>query len=204
MSLVIAIKENNRIYLGCDSQVTSGGTRTTLQNQNNYKVWKVNGTDHCIMASVGNFRDACVVRTMFDLVTDYDVYKKRVNFDFVVNSVVPEIIERLKEAHYIADSGVFMGMDSSWLFAYEDKLFEIASDGSVLEIEDFVAIGSGKKEAIGSLLSTNGQEPEKRIITAIKAGAASDIYVDYPIIITDTKKTAFKVITEETEKKFTK
>ena len=35
MSVVVAIKENGRVYLGCDSQATKGGTRTTLKNPKN-------------------------------------------------------------------------------------------------------------------------------------------------------------------------
>ena len=40
MSVVVAIKKDGIIYMGADSQVTKGGTRTTLSNPNNYK--------HCI------------------------------------------------------------------------------------------------------------------------------------------------------------
>ena len=29
MSVVVAIKENGKVYIGADSQVTKGGTRTT-------------------------------------------------------------------------------------------------------------------------------------------------------------------------------
>lgn len=204
MSVVVAIKKDGKIYMGCDSQITSGGTRTTLKNSNNYKIWKVLGVENCLMGSVGNLRDACVIRTMDDLVTEYNVYCKHISFDFVVNKIVPDIIERLQKAHYIKNEGVFEGMDSSFLFAFEDQLYEIHNDGCVLEIEDFIAIGSGKNEAVGSLLSTDGQEPEERIIKAIKASAANDIYVDYPIIMTNTKDTEFEVITEKNEKTYLK
>ena len=43
MSVVVAIKENKKIDIGADSQVTRGGTRRTLRNPNNYKVWKIKG-----------------------------------------------------------------------------------------------------------------------------------------------------------------
>ena len=36
-----------------------------------------------------------------------------------------------------------------------------------------------------------------RIKKAIKASAASDIYVDYPIVITDTESCEFKVFYEK-------
>jgi len=202
MSVVVAIKENGKVYFGCDSQVTSGGCRTTLKNPNNYKIWKVNDVDNCIMGSVGALRDACVVRTMDNLVTDYNIFKHHISFDFVVNKVVPDIREKLEEAKYLKKEAPFTYMDSVYLFAYQDQLYLIGEDCSVIEIEDYVAIGSGKNEAIGSLVSTDGEEPVSRIIRAIKASAANDIYVDYPIIITDTETNKFAVITEKNEKDF--
>ena len=204
MSVIVAIKENGKIYFGCDSQVTTGGTRTTLKNFNNYKIWKVKGVENCLMGCVGALRDACVIRTMDDLITDYDVYKGNIDFDFVVNRIVPDIIKRLKDAKYLKEDGLFEFMDSSYLFSYKDSLYQIGGDGSVIEVEDYIATGSGSKEAIGSLLSTEGQNPEERIIKAIKASAASDIYVDYPIILSNTDTTEFEVITENNEKKYLK
>ena len=93
-------------------------------------------------------------------------------------------------------------MDSSFLFAYKDQLFMINSDGCVIEIDDYVAIGSGAQEAIGSLLSTEGQGARRRIVKAIKASAANDIYVDYPIILADTSNTEFEIVTEKNENKY--
>lgn len=83
-------------------------------------------------------------------------------------------------------------------------MFLIDRDLCVLEINDYVAIGSGSPEAIGSLLSTEGEYPKTRIIKAIKASAANDIYVDYPIVLTDTETTKFDIVTEESESVFTK
>ena len=74
MSVVVAIKSGDKVYIGADSQVTKGGTRTTLHNPNNYKVWKVDGADHALMAHVGAVRDANVVRLMSGIIDDYDVY----------------------------------------------------------------------------------------------------------------------------------
>ncbi len=203
MSVVVAIKEGNKIYMGSDSQTTKGGTRTTLHNPNNYKIWKVDGSDNCLMAHVGNVRDANVVRLMRNVIDDYDEFYKRVDYRFVVKYLVPEIVKSLQEAHYLKLDGDYLGfMDSSYLFAYKDKLFSINSDGCVIEVDDYVAIGSGACEAIGSLLSTKGESPVKRIIKAIKASATNDIYVDYPIIITDTHSTKFDVITEKNEDKY--
>ena len=93
-------------------------------------------------------------------------------------------------------------MDSELLFAYQDMLFVISQDGTVIEVDDCCSIGSCASEAIGSLSSTIGKSPEERIIKAIKASAAHDIYVDYPIVLSDTESTKFSIITEVEEEKF--
>lgn len=204
MSVVVAIKEGNKIYVGSDSQVTRGGTRATLKNPNNYKIWKVKGVDNCLMAHVGNVRDANVIRLMDGLVTNYNVYMNHVDYEFVVKKVVPDIYSELKNAGYLKDEQYFDHMDSRFLFIYKDQLYMINSDGCVLEVDDYVAIGSGEDQAIGSLLSTEKESPEIRIIKAIKASAASDIYVDYPIILTNSETTEFSVINETDEKRYLK
>lgn len=204
MSVVVAIKQNGKVYMGCDSQVTKGWSRSTLKNPNNYKIWKVLGTDNCLMAHVGTVRDANVVRLIDGLISDYDVYTERVGYSFVVNRVVPTIINELKERGYVKKDDYFNYMNSSFLFAYKDQLYAISSDGCVIEIDDYVAIGSGEDTAIGSLNSTIGEDPVTRIIKAIKSSATSDIYVDYPIILTDSEQTEFTVVTESNEKEFLK
>ena len=203
MSVVVAIKHEGKIYMGSDSQVTKGGTRTTLSNPNNFKIWKIQGAENALMGHVGNLRDANIVRLMDGVIDDYDEFCDRVNFKFVVKYLVPEIISNLTRAKFLKVKDEHVDyLDSSFLFAYKDKLFLISSDCSVIEIDDCVAIGSGSQEAIGSLLSTEGDEPVTRIIKAIRASAANDIYVDYPIIISDTEECNFKVITEASISKY--
>ena len=97
MSVVVAIKKDGIIYMGADSQVTRGGTRTSLSNPNNYKIWKVKGVDNCLMAHVGSLREACVIRVMNDLVREIDVYHECVDFEYVVRRIVPAIIDELRD-----------------------------------------------------------------------------------------------------------
>ena len=195
MSVVVAVKEGNKIYVGADSQVTCGSTRTTLANPNNYKIWKVGNTDHCLMAHVGMVRDANRVR-LLDFISDYDVYKDSINYRYVVENVVPAIVESLDNAKFIDKNKLENGIDSFFLFIYKDRIYSIGADLSVLEVNDYIAIGSGCNQALGSLLSTEGENTKERIIKAIKASAASDIYVDYPIVLIDSDKMKFEVINE--------
>lgn len=196
MSVIVAIKHEGKVYIGADSQCTKGGTRRTLSNPNNYKIWQVQGAANCIMGHVGVVRDANIIRVAEDLIPEIYQLKDQVDFKLMVRRVVPFIQQELEEYKAI-DKSSRLHMDSSFILAYKDKLFTISSNGTVIEVDDYCAIGSGESEALGSLLSTESLNPMDRIKTAIKASAANDIYVDYPIVIGDTSTDTFKVFYEK-------
>lgn len=197
MSVVVAIKKDGVIFIGADSQTTRGKTKLTLTNKNNFKIWKVNGAENCLMAHVGVLRDACLVRTIDNLVRDIDVFRDYIDYQYVIERIVPMIVDRLVEFKFIKSSDKFDGFESSFLFAFKDKLFLINYDCSVVEIDDFVAIGSGESEAFGSLLTTQDEEDVySRIEKAILASSNHDIYVQFPIVISNTDTTEFNVISQ--------
>ena len=199
MSVVVAIKKDGIIYMGADSQVSRGGTRTTLSNPNNYKIWAVRAVDNCLMGSVGTLRANNIMKVADSLIPEIVDIKNAVSFGFIVKSLVPRMFDELDEYKVLAkDSEDAIHMDADFLFAYHDTLYHISRYGSVIEVDDFYAIGSGANEALGSLLSTvDEKDPVERIKTAIKASATHDIYVDYPIIISNTEDTEFKVYYEK-------
>ena len=196
MSVVVAIKENGKIVMGADSQCTKGGTRRSLSNPNNYKIWKVLDSENCLLGHVGLVREANIIRVARGLIPEIAQLKGNVDFSFVVKRLVPTMFEELEDYRIIKKDDSPPHFESSFLFAYKDKLFYISSNGTVIEIDDYCTIGSGECEAVGSLLSTEGDPPEERIKKAIKASAANDLYVDYPIVITDTESAEFKVFYE--------
>lgn len=196
MSVVVAIKRDNKIYIGADSQVTKGWTRSSLSNPNNYKVWKVDGVDNCLMAHCGTVSEANVIKVAEKLVPEVNVLKNTVDFKCMVKNVVPSIFKELKNANFECSRDGHPAMHSEFLFAYKDKLFNIGGDGCVIEVDDYCAIGSGSEPALGSLLTTENEIPEERIKKAIKASATSDIFVDYPIIMIDTDGMEFRVFEE--------
>ena len=199
MSVVVAIKKDGIIYMGADSQATKGGTRTTLSNPNNYKIWALPDTNNALMGSVGTLRTANVIRVTYDLVPEIVDLKDAVDFRFVVKNLVPHMMDELNDYELLLrNKNDTPDMGASFLFAYHDRLYSIDYYGCVLEVDDFCAIGSGASEALGSLLSSKDmKDPIERIKMAIKASAAHDLYVDYPIIISNTEDTRFKVYYEK-------
>ena len=199
MSVVVAIKKDGIIYMGADSQVSRGGTRTTLSNPNNYKIWAVRDVDNCLMGSVGTLRANNIIKVANDFIPEIVDIKNAVDFRFVVRHLVPRLMEELDDYNaLLKDKDDIPNMDADFLFAYHDRLYSISRYGSVIEIDDFCAIGSGACEALGSLLSSvSVEDPVERIKMAIKASAAHDLYVDYPIVISNTNDTQFKVYYEK-------
>ena len=199
MSVVVAIKKDGIIYMGADSQVSCGGTRSTLSNPNNYKIWAMRDVEGCLMGSVGTLRANNIIKVADDLIPEIVELKDAVSFRFVVKHFVPRLMEELEDYKVLTkDRDGVTHMDASFLLAYRDRLYSIERYGSVIEVDDFCAIGSGSCEALGSLLSSaNISDPIERIKMAIKASAAHDIYVDYPIVISNTKDTEFKVFYEK-------
>jgi ATP-dependent protease HslVU (ClpYQ) peptidase subunit len=199
MSVVIAIKKDGVIYMGADSQVSRGGTRSTLSNPNNYKIWSMRGVDNCLMGTVGNLRVNNVLKVEDGLIPPLTDLTGGVDFRFVVKEFIPHIMEVCNEYDLISkDRDGTSCMEAELLLAYHDRLYSIDRYGCVIEVDDFCAIGSGSGEAIGSLISSDKQlSPVERIKMAIKASAAHDIYVDYPIVISDTQSTDFKVFYEK-------
>lgn len=185
--------------MGADSQVSCGGTRSTLSNPNNYKIWAMSDIDNCLMGSVGTLRANNIIKVASDLIPEIVDLKGNVDFCFVVRHFVPRLMDELDEYKVLCKGkDDAPDMAASFLLAYHDRLYSIEHYGSVIEIDDFCAIGSGSCEALGSLLSSVGiDDPVERIKMAIKASAAHDIYVDYPIVMSNTKDTEYKVFYEK-------
>ena len=81
MSVIFAIKKDDVVYLGADSQVTRGGSRMSLSNPNNYKIWNVKSVENCLMGSVGSMRDTCAIRVINSLVREIDAIHGDGDFD---------------------------------------------------------------------------------------------------------------------------
>lgn len=193
MSVNIVLKDKNKVYLAVDSQSTKGGSKFIQTNINSIKMWKVDGVDSCYIAHTGDVRDACIIRTIDDLINPND----EIDYAYIVSKVKHKIVQELIDAEFIdVSDGYIEKTTSSFLIVYKNKAYAIETDLSVIEIEDYEAHGSGKYMATGSLASTVGEDPMTRIKKALKA-SCNNIYVDFPVYVVDTKSNEIITITEE-------
>lgn len=189
MSVIIAIKKDDVIYLGTDTRYSDGGNLISLLNENMLKIWKVEGRESCLMGQVGIQREASAIRACKDIIEE----TATIDFAYVVNYVEPRIREVLKEHEFIDVNDPYGTMKSRFILVSNDKMY-IIDRGSVLEYDDFVAIGSSECEAFGSLVSTqNEKNPEKRILEALRVSAMHDVYVGAPFVLIDSKTMKYKI-----------
>lgn len=196
MSVVVVIKKDKKIYLGADTQATRSGCKYQLNNLNNLKVWKVNHLENCFFGHAGRCRDACAIKGMDNFFKKTKEKKIKINYEFVVNMLMPAILEKLKSHYYVRIENDFLDeMESSFIFVYKDSAWLINSDCSVMEIEDYFALGSGSNEAIGSLITSEKKgNIRTRIVEAVKAASRNDIYVGGKIAFIDSSTNSIKII----------
>ena len=192
MSVVIAIKDDDKVYIAADSLCSSGSSKVTLSNPNNYKMWKTKGLENSIMCHTGNCRDIGIVR-FNNFIPEARALTGDIDMDFVQGQMIYDIFDALDSHGFLARDDDGPRMTSSFLFTYNDKIWELSSCSYVIEVDDYTAIGSGRDAAMGSLAGTVGEPIENRLIKAIVAASSIDMSVGYPIVITDTESCEFKL-----------
>lgn len=195
MSVVVAIKDGDKIWLGCDSQVTYGYIKDTLKSQN--KIWRVEKEDNLVMGLVGVCRDMDILSTAEDWIEDVAKLKDEVNFKYIVRKTVPKIFSELNKfgRMEIKDNQWFI--DSSVTFAYKNNAYQIGHNGEVMEIDDILISGSGRTLGIGAWNNLKDNKEigiKDKLVQVIKSACESDLYVNYPIVIMNTKDKEVEII----------
>ena len=179
MSLVIAIRDKDRVVLGADKQVSTGDTK----DHTSTKIWAVEELPGAIMGSVGAARCSQIIQ--YSNVIDKNLLTgNEVSTDFIICSLAPTIAAGLKQNGISLESKEEPSctiMPNAFIFAYEDKAWLIWHDLSVIELNNYFAIGPGSDVAKGALYATEDKNPFERIVTAIDAAADTTLFVDHGI-----------------------
>ncbi len=191
ISLIVAVKNGDKVTVACDTQLTSGGVKKLGLAESGHKVWHPNDYEDVVMGSSGTVREGCLMRT--NSIIDELVYKNEgINFKYIVNDLVSNMRELVKDEPDQEDTVGKLG--NSYILAVRDKIYHIFKDGAVLEVNDYTAIGSGANEAMASLSSTEELDIDERIEKAMIAGARNDVNVSFPVIVKTTDSIVYQVI----------
>lgn len=192
MSLIIAIKEKDRIILGADKQASTGSTKDHTAT----KIWEMSELEGALMGGVGSARASQIIQ--YSQVIDKN-FTGPINTEFVICALVPTIVATLKAngiATTASEEDSCTMIPNVFVFAYKDSAWVIWHDLSVVEISDYFAIGSGADVARGALFATKEKNPFERIVTCIDAAAESTLFVDdgIDLLTTETKSKDVKQI----------
>ena len=196
MSVIVAKKVRDGYIVAGDSQATAGDEKNTVN-----KLFKAYKDDDVIIGVVGTLRDANIMMTVSGLLDPNAIRRDELDLLSIILYTVPAIKKAIKEnEHAIIENGM-LEWDSQIILLYKDKCFEIDSDFSVMEIDEFGAIGSPSKYAKGayemvkkyrSMIKKSDREIVKDIV---KMTIDKTAYVGYPIKVLDnTKDKEFEVI----------
>lgn len=189
MSVVIAIKENNKIVMGCDGQISSYNLKQNTIKPFS-KIWKVKNINNAIMGGVGDYRNCQLISLMPFLMSAEDIINKNINYENIALKLFKNIYyflslnnrinkdEKGNEVNYI---------DNSFIFAYKNQAYLIDDVGDVFPIKDYLVIGSGTEIAIGNLENNKNKPAEERIRMAINACADKSLYINNDVEILKTK-----------------
>lgn len=190
MSVIIAIKDKvtGQIVVGCDNQVSCGSNKNNLTD-NSRKIWRYNNLPSIIIGGVGALRDIQLIQTSHDLINELDIYKLNVDYEYCVNKLFTKIWEILVSFNRVyrdSNGNLSNTIGSQFLIAFANKAFTFDYDGAVMEIDDYLVIGSGQDVATGVLENNKNKSPKVRIKEAINACAEKTLYVNNEVSVLAT------------------
>lgn len=188
MSLVLAIKDKDRFVIGADKQASTGLNK----NHTATKIWEAPDFPDVVFGGVGSVRATQIIQ--YASIIDKNCLKDGFSTEFIVCNVVPTLVHALEvngincsTSDEPGDEHKTKMMPNTFIIAYKDRAWVIWNDLSVIEIEDYFAIGSGSDVAKGALFATRGKNPFERIVTSIDAASESTLFVDNGIDLLATK-----------------
>lgn len=190
MSLVVAIKTDQGIVMGCDSQVSFGNNKYRLTNDESCKIWNIINCPYGLMGGVGFLRDNQLI-SAHPIINPERIITDSIDFDYVVCDLYSCLCDILESYHRISleprcdESGNFIPpiLNNEFIFAYKDKAYEISQEGCVRSIDDYLVIGSGADVAVGVLDNNQDKTPEDRIVEAISTCYKNTLYVDNNVVL---------------------
>ena len=136
MSIIIAYKKNGIVYMGADTQTTSGDYKYNSLRTERIKITVIN---NILVGSAGNVSLINIAKaqlSLIDIPNDLVLTKR-----FIVEAIVSKLHKNQVEKDKLTDNDLSESFGYSLILAKDNNLFIIESDGSVREIGNWVAIG---------------------------------------------------------------
>lgn len=179
MTCIVAFRDNDTVYMGCDSAGVGGYSR---QNRVDPKIYRVGSM---LIGFTTSFRMGQLL--------GYSLTPPKHHADVPVeNYMATAFINTVRDclkAGGFAEKDKEREVGGTFLVAYRSRIFEIESDYQVAERQEpYSAVGCGYDLALGSLFTSEGQaEARSRVEIALRAAAAFSAGVHPPFRIEELK-----------------
>ena len=186
MSVIVAIKENGVVYMGADSQTTTGRRKRNGLNETAFKITRLeNGMLVGFCGRVAAKQAILSMEDVFVLDKEGGLDKK-----YIVKEIVPKLVDKMQLIGD-EDSGA---LDVCILLAYKDKLYRITSGLDVVKLTECGRSGAGADFTNWYLFGEKNLPVRERILKALVASAKRTESVGGPYVLIDTKSQEFEVV----------
>ena len=188
MSVIVAIKEKNRIVVGVDVRMSSCDTYVDSYSRRP-KAMHINNKKDIIVGGIGNVGLVDVLRQHLTEYPEKELYK--MDRAFIVKYIVPALVINVRDYEMQDKENK---MDGVLLIAVQDRAYTIAGNYSVEEVVSYGAEGSGRDAALGSLYTSSkllSVSSEERVKLAIESAGSCISSVSKLSYIGDTAGMAF-------------
>lgn len=136
----------------------------------------------CMIGHVGYLRGINLLETNNNYFDELAYYRNAIDYGYMVNNFVPLVDNLFRESGFVDAESNLIDLKGETIAIVDKDIYEVGQDGSVMQIDSYVAIGSGAELALGSLDTTDNLDAKDRLIWAIKA-AMKNIYCGGKAII---------------------
>lgn len=192
MSILLAVKKNNTVYMATDTrEIVSGDKRNNLCEAS----FKIQKQDNGML--VGITGDRFTRQTLFANSEIFTLNKKgKLTKKHIVTEIVPQIIDLL-DAHgmLMQNEDGFIGMKARIILAYQESMFEICAGFLVIKYEDLQALGEASSGAEVVLFNSKPDDDvEERLIRALDVASKYCLTVGAPYLLINTKDLEYTVV----------
>ena len=197
MSVLVAIKKNDRIYMAADSQTSCGDKKTTYYGEASRKIHRFdNGIILGHAGAVHNVQIVCAHSEIFTVPEDGNMTKKH-----IVQNIIPKLFKIYRDYDMREkEEGAPSRMGDSYLLAYKDKLFVINEVFDVEVHDHFAEIGSGGNLTHAGLIELDAEDIqdekaiEARLTDTLRISASRTMSVSGPYYLINTSDCKFKMV----------
>ena len=197
MSVVIAIKKNDRIYMAADTQTSCGDKKTTYLGEDSRKIHRFeNGILLGCTGSVHNWQIICAHPEYFTVPEDGELNKK-----YIVQNIIPKMFKCYRDNNMCEkEEGEPARLGDSYILAYKDKLFRIYGAFESEVLNHYAEIGSGGDLTLAGLVALDDEDESSgdtiglRLVELLRIASSRVMSVSGPYYLIDTKDQRFKMV----------